>query len=126
MSATPEPRIGDVERDAAITSLGEHYAAGRITKDEYDERTGLALRARTASDLRPLFVDLPGPTRHSGYGTRPPDGARQGRAPQLPVPVLPILVVLGLLLLVSTQAWWMLFVVGAMFFCAPWRHRRWH
>ena len=34
----PELRIGDAEREAAVTALGEHYAAGRLTKDEYDER----------------------------------------------------------------------------------------
>ena len=34
----PELRIGDDDREAAVTALGEHYAAGRLTKEEYDER----------------------------------------------------------------------------------------
>jgi Domain of unknown function (DUF1707) len=126
MSPAPEPRIGDAERDAAITSLGEHYAAGRITKDEYDERSGLALRARTEADLRPLFADLPRPAGRSGPGAPRATGSRQGRArPRFAFPVLPMLVVLGVLLLVDTQAWWVLFVVGGLFFCAPWHYRRW-
>ncbi|HLR86197.1 MAG TPA: DUF1707 domain-containing protein [Nocardioidaceae bacterium] len=52
-------RIGDTERDAAVTALGEHFAAGRIDKDEYDERTSVAWGAKTAADLEPLFADLP-------------------------------------------------------------------
>ena len=61
MSSTgaTEPRIGDAEREAAVTSLGEHYAAGRLTKEEFDERSDQAWAARTAAGLWPLFADLP-------------------------------------------------------------------
>jgi hypothetical protein len=126
MSPAPEPRIGDAERDAAITSLGEHFAAGRITKDEFDERSGLAMRARTQSDLKPLFVDLPRSPGPSSFGAPRPTGSRQGRPrPRFAFPVLPMLVVLGVVLLVNTQAWWLVFVVGGLFFCAPWHYRHW-
>lgn len=126
MSPAPEPRIGDAERDAAITSLGEHYAAGRITKDEYDERSSLALRARTESDLKPLFVDLPRAGGRTPRGAARTTGPRQERVrPRFAFPLLPLLVVLGVVLLVNTEAWWVLFVVGGLFFCAPWHHRRW-
>lgn len=54
-------RIGDAERDSAVERLGEHFAAGRLTKDEFDERATQATQARYDSDLRPLFADLPGP-----------------------------------------------------------------
>jgi Flp pilus assembly protein TadB len=60
MNLNPEMRIGDAEREAAITALGEHFAAGRLTKEEFDERSAKAYAARTNADLRPLFVDLPG------------------------------------------------------------------
>ena len=56
-----ELRIGDQEREGAVTALGEHYAAGRLTKEEYDERAAVAYTAKTESSLRPLFTDLPGP-----------------------------------------------------------------
>jgi hypothetical protein len=127
MSPTPEQRIGDAERDAAIASLGEHYAAGRITKDEYDERSSFALRARTASDLTPLFVDLPRAGGNSGLGARGAEHSRQGRErPRFTLRLLPLFIVLaGVLLLADSGAWWILFVVGGVFFCAPWRHRRW-
>jgi hypothetical protein len=39
--------------------------------------------------------------------------------------VLPMLVILGVLLLVNSHAWWMVFVIGGFFFCNPWHYRRW-
>jgi DUF1707 SHOCT-like domain len=134
MSPTPEARIGDVERDAAIAALGEHFAAGRISKEEYDERAGFALRARTASDLRPLFVDLPPSLGHGGRGARGARDPRTGR-PWEPrtgrsrtwsgVPFVPALMLLVGVLVATNHAWWLLFVFGWFFFCAPWRYRRW-
>lgn len=52
-------RIGDAERDRAIAALGEHFAAGRLTADEFDQRVDQALKARFNEDLEPLFTDLP-------------------------------------------------------------------
>lgn len=53
-------RIGDVERERAAQSLGEHLRAGRLAVAEYDERLEQAFAARTESELTPLFLDLPG------------------------------------------------------------------
>ena len=52
-------RIGDAERDAAVSALGDHYAAGRLTREEFDERSDQAMQARFHGDLQPLFADLP-------------------------------------------------------------------
>jgi uncharacterized membrane protein len=58
----PRPqRIGDAERDSAAALLREHMAQGRLTAEEFDERIEAALTAKVASDLDPLFTDLPGP-----------------------------------------------------------------
>jgi hypothetical protein len=58
--STPEPvRIGNSEREAAVRSLGEHFAEGRLDPDEYEQRASAAYAARTADDLVPLFKDLP-------------------------------------------------------------------
>lgn len=57
----PELRITDSEREAAVSALGDHYAAGRLTKEEFDERADAAWAARTRSALWPLFGDLPHP-----------------------------------------------------------------
>ena len=52
-------RVSDVERDQAVAELSEHYQAGRLTLEEFDDRSSQALRARTGSDLDGLFTDLP-------------------------------------------------------------------
>lgn len=53
-------RVSDADRDKAIAELSEHFQAGRLTLDEFEERSGRALNAKTAGDLRGLFTDLPG------------------------------------------------------------------
>ncbi len=52
-------RIGDAERDRAISELGDHFAAGRLSTEEFEQRVDQAIRARFSDDLEPLFVDLP-------------------------------------------------------------------
>ncbi|MEU3165647.1 DUF1707 domain-containing protein [Streptosporangium sp. NPDC006930] len=54
-------RIGDAERDVAMESLREHYAQGRLTREELDERLELTLSARTGGELARVSADLPGP-----------------------------------------------------------------
>lgn len=53
-------RIGNTERDAALTSLGNHMRAGRLTPDEYSARAGLVTNAVHRTDLNAVFSDLPG------------------------------------------------------------------
>jgi len=52
-------RVSDAERDQAVAELSEHYQAGRLTLEEFDDRSDLALRARTGNDIVALFADLP-------------------------------------------------------------------
>jgi hypothetical protein len=109
-------RIGDAEREEAARILGEHFAAGRLDHQEYDERTDAVWAARTQGDLTPLFRDLPGPTprgrpmqgpiaggpRATGWST---GSAGTSRGPRRRLPLLPILlIVLGLALLLDA-AW---------------------
>lgn len=64
-------RVSDVERDLAVAELSEHFQAGRLTQDEFDDRSGRALEARTGADLSLLFTDLP----HRGTApVSPPPG----------------------------------------------------
>ena len=53
-------RVSDAERDQALSGLSEHFQAGRLTMEEFQERSDKALRAKTRSDLAELFTDLPG------------------------------------------------------------------
>ncbi|TXK39513.1 DUF1707 domain-containing protein [Nonomuraea sp. C10] len=61
-------RIGDAEREQTMTALREHFAQGRLTHEELDERLDQALAARTGRDLARITADLPGhgPARPPG------------------------------------------------------------
>jgi hypothetical protein len=54
-------RLSDAERDQAVAELGEHFQYGRLTQEEFDDRSGRALQARTGRELTALFTDLPRP-----------------------------------------------------------------
>lgn len=123
MSTHPELRIGDREREAAAAALGEHFVEGRITREEYDERSAVVWSARTEADLRPVFADLPGP-HHARLGhARPamaaPRTARPRRTPQpapaggFRLPLLPVfLIVIGMVVLLDG---WPVLLLAAVF-----------
>ena len=79
-------RIGDAERDAAASDLGEHYAAGRLTLDELHERLEAVFAAKTFGQLASVLADLP--AARAGWpatpgwvpapGWLPPAGHRPG------------------------------------------------
>jgi hypothetical protein len=54
-------RVSDADRDHVTAQLRDHFAAGRITPGELDERLSAALNAKTFGDLRRIMADLPGP-----------------------------------------------------------------
>ncbi len=73
----PRMRAGDADRQSAVDRLAQHFTAGRLATDEYDERVGQAYSAVYLDELPTLFADLPTPavgSRHSG-----PGGYRTGR-----------------------------------------------
>ncbi|MEO3869066.1 DUF1707 domain-containing protein [Nonomuraea sp. B12E4] len=53
-------RIGDAEREQTMAALREHFAQGRLTHEELDERLDQTLAAKTARDLAKVTADLPG------------------------------------------------------------------
>ena len=69
MAGDENLRIGDAERDEAITLLREHMSAGRVTAEEFDERMSSALSAKTKGELSALFKDLPGRGPSTMYGS---------------------------------------------------------
>jgi Domain of unknown function (DUF1707) len=98
-------RVSDAERDRALGELSEHFQTGRLTQDEFDERSGLALKARTGGDLDALFGDLPRrpsvpETRFTGVTADPGPGpgapGRTGR-----VPVLRVVIPLAILAIIA-------------------------
>jgi hypothetical protein len=73
-------RSSAVEREHAIDVLKTAFAEGRLTKQEYEDRVGLALSPLTYADLAALTSDLPaghlGPLRTSLPGHLPPPAPR--------------------------------------------------
>lgn len=59
MAAGPGLRIGDAEREATAASLREHYAHGRLTIEEFQQRLDAAFAAKTEPDLAKITSDLP-------------------------------------------------------------------
>jgi hypothetical protein len=53
-----ELRASDADREVVQRVLGDAYADGRLTREEFDQRSDAVLRARTLSDLPVLITDL--------------------------------------------------------------------
>jgi hypothetical protein len=102
-------RASDAEREAVTARLRDHYAEGRLTHDELDERVSAALSAKTFGELRTLTTDLPGPApvpprtaARPSWGGPPP--WRHHRRPPVPLFLL-----FGLLLLLASGGGWAMF-----------------
>jgi len=107
-----EVRIGDAEREQAVSALGEHYLAGRLSKEEYDERAAAAWTAKTTSQLQPLFWDLPAMQQPAPpTPAKPRQRTRRGRGLGFPlfVGAIVLMAVLG-------APWWVWMIVGWMWF----------
>lgn len=70
MASGFEMRVGHAERDATAAELREHYASGRLTLEELNERLDKTFAAKTKGDLNALMTDLP-----SAKGTGPGTGS---------------------------------------------------
>jgi hypothetical protein len=55
----PDLRIGDADREAVAAALREHYAQGRLTLEEFNQRIEAAFAATMRSQLSALTRDLP-------------------------------------------------------------------
>jgi hypothetical protein len=120
MATGPDLRIGDAEREAAAAGLREHYAQGRLTLEEFNQRLDAVFQATTQRQLNLIAQDLPhagAPSAPlpvagaSGYGHAGQDdqwayGRRRARFGMFPV----IIAALG--------AWLVLFEMNLRFF--PW------
>lgn len=129
MNENPEVRIGDTEREQALQALGDHMAAGRLTVDEYGDRSAKVAAAKTRAELAALFTDLPEPhpkfaaswatvaqpavttTKATATWTDRPLGQR------LVAAVIPLLFVGAVLVGVTTGFWYLMalpFVTAAV------------
>jgi hypothetical protein len=77
-------RVGDADRDAVAAQLREHYADGRLTLEELNERLDQAFAAKTKADLNTVMRDLPQVPR-SAAGM--PSGGTAWQGPAWPGPM---------------------------------------
>ncbi|WP_434440921.1 NINE protein [Lentzea sp. E54] len=56
-----QQRIGNQQREEAITALNDHFAMARLDITEYQERVNRASVAQAYAELAELFRDLPQP-----------------------------------------------------------------
>jgi hypothetical protein len=61
-------RVGDADREAVAAQLREHYADGRLTLEELNERIDQTFAAKTKADLNTVMQDLPHATTRPGPG----------------------------------------------------------
>ena len=52
-------RASDKERESVVDVLRDAYTEGRLTLDEFEDRTSAAYASKTWADLRELTGDLP-------------------------------------------------------------------
>ena len=95
-------RVSDADRERVTSRLREHFAEGRLTSDELDERVSAALNAKTFGDLRPLMTDLPEPVPVPPRASHPrpagpPNWVAHRRGPRL----MPLLMLVALVALVA-------------------------
>jgi Domain of unknown function (DUF1707)/Cell wall-active antibiotics response 4TMS YvqF len=65
-------RASDRDRDQVIEVLARGAADGRLTLEEYTERSGAALAARTIGELASLTADIPASAAVPGQGELAP------------------------------------------------------
>jgi hypothetical protein len=56
---TIDVRAADADRERVVAELQRHTSAGRLSMDEFSERTAAVYRSRTMSELASLTADLP-------------------------------------------------------------------
>ena len=122
MAESPDIRIGTVEREQAMRRLSDHFAAGRLSVAEFDERSAVVAAAVTRGDLTKVFADLPGPV-----STAKPARRRDDRDAGWRHRVMPLVVIAAAILALSTGHWlWFLAIpaAGALLFGSNRRRRR--
>jgi hypothetical protein len=127
-------RVSDADRERVADRLRDHFAEGRLSSDELDERLTAALSAKTFGDLRTVMADLPEPAP-APLLTRPPVARR--RAPYRSPVLLPLVLIgLAAAILVPSLGWifiavlkiflvaWLAAIAAAIVVAARFRRRR--
>src|ERR1700735_3572119 len=125
-------RVSDADRERVADRLREHFAEGRLSADELDERITATLSAKTFAELRRVTTDLPEPEPAAGRGG---SGLRRRRSRILPLVLLLLIAALvlpgaGFVFLAFIKVvllFWLVASVAAIFAAARFRrHARRH
>ncbi|HEY2688252.1 MAG TPA: DUF1707 domain-containing protein [Streptosporangiaceae bacterium] len=133
-------RISDADRERVTGRLRDHFAEGRLTREELEERVTAALNAKTVGDLRRVMADLPEPGLVLPPARPLPWAAMRGpvlirRGPRL-LPLALLLLLTAVLLpgggwvflgfLQALLVFWLVMGVATVFAAARFRRRMQH
>ncbi|HYY09645.1 MAG TPA: DUF1707 domain-containing protein [Kineosporiaceae bacterium] len=126
-----EQRIGAAERDDTVAALRAHLESGRLTPEEYEDRSVAAGRARTWGEVAPLFADLPDPRPGpvSGHLARatPVSGPGRWLSEGVKQRIMGVTPFAALVLFFTTHTWlWFLAIpaMGALLYGSDRKRRR--
>ena len=106
-------RASDQDREQVVEILRGQYTEGRLTLEEFDERTSAAYAGKTWGDLLSLTRDLPVRLR---FGAPAPQPAADQQPPQPPPhhgPPWPLIRLAPFLL------FWLILAMGGWFWSGP-------
>jgi hypothetical protein len=117
-------RVSDADRESAMTALGEHMSTGRLSLDEYGDRSALVSTAKTRHDLLVPFEDLPEPwPKISGVDqvaatpvvpTPVAVARRRGMSGWVLAPLVPVVWVAAIVVGLAT-GYWVVFLIPLAF-----------
>lgn len=131
-------RTSDADRERVTARLREHFAEGRLTSEELEERITAALSAKTFGDLRHIMADLPdpAPVPPPSMPSRPWVAARPGALAWRGPRILPLaMIALVAALVIPGVGWvflaffkvmlvlWLVACVAGIFAAARFRRR---
>ncbi|QBS43153.1 DUF1707 domain-containing protein [Nocardia sp. CS682] len=126
MEELPEIRIGTAEREDAMRRLSDHFAAGRLSVAEFDERSAVIAAAVTRGDITPVFADLPDPLVKAAAV---PAESKSGFLADWPERAMAVVPILAVILFFTTGSWlWFLAIplMGALLFGSGHGGHGWH
>jgi hypothetical protein len=119
-------RIGDSERDQAVSLLSDHFVAGRLTQAEFEERSEQATRARYSDELEPLFDELPRSRELQPLQGGPGNLRRRPGPPPAFLMIAPFLMIALVISSVALAAPWLLWGMFWLVMISGITRRRWH
>ncbi|MGO9080070.1 MAG: DUF1707 domain-containing protein [Streptosporangiaceae bacterium] len=104
-------RTSEADREQVVSRLRDHFAEGRLSADELDDRIAAALSAKTYGDLRQVTADLPGPVPAPPRAPQPAPVPRLRPAFRRGPRLLPLLAIMLIFALAVPGVGWLFFAI---------------